>query len=148
LKNRILVISLAILILLSGLVVACSQDAKTSSKEQYRIKVFQNNTLVASLRSDDLKALEQVSFFSTEKDREVKGPSLLYVLNWLGIDDFTRVTVIGLARGRKSDAEFILDRQQFGKQVILTFSGGGRVKLAGTDIPWDAVIDVSEVRVE
>ncbi|MFC1981403.1 hypothetical protein ACFLVN_04070, partial [Chloroflexota bacterium] len=158
--NRILNIGLVIIISLFGLLVGCSPaeeptnttiptNANGTSKDSkekdqpHVINIFLNDTQVATISSEQLKGLGEISVHVQSTDREVMGPTLLSVLSLADINDFTEVTVIGLKKGRKQPAEFTLDKQLASQQVILSFNNIGTMKLVGADLPWDVVIDIS-----
>ncbi|MFC1871597.1 hypothetical protein ACFLYF_04280, partial [Chloroflexota bacterium] len=123
-----------------------SKDSKDST-EPYKINVFLNDTLVSSLTGDDLKSLEQLSITVKDGNRNVKGPSLISVINLAGISDFNEVHVFGLAKRRAGPADYVIENQQTATDSVLVFNNSGKTKLAGIDLPWDVVIDVSELRV-
>lgn len=126
---------------------ARSTPGTTNTEAGYRVKVTVSGAAAASLTIAQLQDLPKVSLEAYSKSEE--GPTLLSALELAGVNDFSRVTAIGLLKGRVASAELTLTREQVTGSVILDFTNRGTVKLAGADIPEDNwIIDVTELKVE
>jgi len=148
-KNKWLPVLLASITIMAvfGGCTSDTTDITTTDSGQYSISIYMDDSLVDSVILDDLLALEQVSFTAENKDEE--GPTLLSVLQSVGIDDFEEVTVAGLSKGRIAEAEITLTRSQVNEQVVLDITNSGTSKLASPDIPSnDWIIDVDELWVK
>jgi len=150
-KNKWLTVLLAAVTIVA-IFGSCTSDTpdnttNTTDSGQYSISIYLDDSLVDSVILDDLLALEQVDFSTEGKDEE--GPTLLSVLQSVGIEDFDEVTAAGLSRGRIAEAEITLTRSQVNEQVVLDITNSGTSKLASPDIPSnDWIIDVDELRVK
>jgi hypothetical protein len=104
-------------------------------------QVIKPDGTAAGVTVDDLKTLplRQVS----AEGRVEEGPGLLDVLNFVGITEFTEVTLTG------SSNPATLTGEQVDENTILDFTNHGTVKLATTYIPKpDWTKDVSEIIVK
>jgi hypothetical protein len=126
----------------------CSgETGKPSAEEEYSIKIISEGEQVTSLNLTKLQSLPTVSLSAFGKSEE--GPTLLSVLKLAGINEFSKVTVIGMVRGRIATGELTLTRSEITDEVILDFTNRGTTKLAGAQIPEDNwIIDVTEIRLE
>lgn len=141
----LLISIIALLAILLVPVLGSSQGIDTGN--EYAIKVFLNDTQIASLRLDDLLQLPQVTVSAGDKDQE--GPTLLSVLDLAGVGEFSEVTVVGLTRGRIGSAELVLKKDQITDEVILDKTNKGTTKLCGPDIDYNQwIIDVSKLVVK
>jgi hypothetical protein len=139
---------ISIIALLAALVVpVLGGSPGTETGNEYAIKVFWDDTQIASLSLDDLAQLPQVTVSAGGKDQE--GPTLLSVLDLAGVAEFSEVTVIGLTRGRIASAELVLKKDQISDEVILDVTNEGATKLCGPDIDSNQwIIDVSKLVVK
>ncbi len=150
------------LVSFSGLA-GCSDDADTAEedssetvteetaadKDVYTLKVYMDDTLMASFVLNDLLALEQVVLTTPEQDSDQQGPTLLSVLHEAGIDTFHEITILGLTQGRLATAELVLTSNQIDETVVLDITNRGTTKLAGSNLSSDKWIrDVSELRLK
>ncbi len=123
-----------------------------SPKEQaasgeYALKVTEGGKVLARPSPADIRGLPSLKFIADGKEQE--GPSLLSVLRLAGVQDFKRVTVIGMQRGRTHSAALPLDHAKVTDKVILDFNKRGETKLASPEIPSELwIIDVTELEVE
>jgi hypothetical protein len=155
--SRIVRLMLAVAIVLMALAAftaGCSSNSNSSedsnndssSTKEYSIEISRNGQHVTDVTLYQLHALPEVSFEA--KGTTQTGPSLLSVLQYAGITDFTKATVSGLSKGRVASAEKTLNRADIDDQVILEFNNQGKTKLAAPSIPdneW--IIDVEAIEV-
>ena len=151
LKKSFLIL-LIIGLVLSG-AVGCSGESdeesptETNGEETYSIKIYVNDKLTGSVTLEEIDSLDKVAFSTEDKDEE--GPILTDVLEFAGIEDFNKVTAVGMTKGRIASAELTLERDQIDDTVILDITNRGTTKLAGKNISSnDWIIDVSELRIE
>jgi hypothetical protein len=138
-----------LIILISLFITGCSSDTGEPLTEEdgYSIKILSGSKQIASLSLSELQSLPKVSLTAYGKSEE--GPTLPSVLELAGVEEYTKVTVIGMVRGRIASAELTLTRSEITDEVILDFSNRGTCKLAGATIPDDNwIIDVEEMRLE
>ena len=110
---------------------------------EYSIEVSLKGQTVKSLGLADLKKLEAKTFGDDQ------GPTLLSVLKLAGVQEFNKVTVVGLHRGRKGALAITFARDEVTDRLILDFTNQGTVKLTAPDIPPELrVIDVFRLDVE
>jgi hypothetical protein len=122
-------------------------DNDGSGTQEYSIEISQNGQHVTDVTLSQLHTLPEVSFTANEKTQT--GPTLLSVLQYAGITEFTKVTVAGWSKGRVATAEKPLNRADITDQVILEFNNQGKTKLAAPTIPdSDWIIDVEAIEVE
>lgn len=147
--QKVMALVAALLFLVSALVTGCSNGGEESGADEqdYRIKIFSGGNLTTSLNLTQLQSLPNVSLSAFGKSEE--GPTLLLVLELAGVKEFTKVTVVGMVRGRLASGELTLNRDEITGDVILDFTNRGTTKLAGAQIPEDDwIIDVTEIRTE
>lgn len=136
-----------IALLAMALMPAPSNSQAIDTGNEYAIKVFSNDTQIASLSFDDLLQLPQVTVSAGGKEQE--GPPLLSLLDLAGVGEFSEVTVIGLTRGRIASAQLVLKEDQINDEVILDISNKGTAKLCGPNIDANEwIIDVSKLVVK
>jgi hypothetical protein len=154
-RSRLLRWAAVVLVMLAVFAAGCSSesggtkdsDNDSSSPQEYSIEISQNGQHVTDVTLSQLHTLPEVSFTAIEKTQT--GPSLLSVLHYAGITEFSQVKVSGWSKGRVATAELPLDRDEITDQVILEFNNQGKTKLAGPNIPdsnW--IIDVEAIEVE
>jgi hypothetical protein len=149
---------LAAAIAVTSLVVftaGCSSDNNSSedtnndesSTQEYSVEITLNDQHVADVTLSQLHTLPEVSFTANEKTQT--GPTLLSVLQYAGITEFSQVKVSGWSKGRVATAELPLDKADITDQVILEFNNQGKTKLAAPTIPdSDWIVDVEAIEVE
>jgi len=144
-----------VLVMLAVFAAGCSSDSSgtedgnndSSGPQEYSIEIIQNGQHVTDVTLSQLHTLPEVSFTAIEKTQT--GPTLLSVLQFAGITEFSKVTVSGLSKGRVATAEKELNRTDIDDQVILEFNNQGKTKLAAPSIPdSDWIIDVEAIEVE
>lgn len=153
-KQAVILVSSAVCILAAVMIAGCSSrstDVSTAAASQtaagYKVVFFLNGQQVASLGLEQLQTLPKVSLALA--DRSEEGPTLLSVLELAGIKEFSKLTVVGMVRGRVATAELELQRSQVTEDLILDFTNRGTTKLAGAQLSEDKwVIDVAEIRAE
>ena len=118
-----------------------SSSSTTSTATPYAISIVQNGNQIASLTLADLKNLPQVT--STQET----GPTLLSVLNSVGVQNFTQVTINGYSQGRTSTATTTLQKAQITDNVILALVNRGTAKLTGSDVNTQ-IIDVNQIVIQ
>jgi len=124
-----------------------SESTDTATSVEYTIEVFRNGGKVASLSLPDLQSLPQKSVQTIAGMQE--GPTVLSVLQQVGIQEFNRLVISGLTRHRIESAELTLTRAEINDQVILDITGQGTTKLTSPDIPQEEwIIDVNRLTVE
>jgi hypothetical protein len=101
-----------------------------------------NGSQIASLTLADLKKLPQITTSAQET-----GPTLLSVLNSVGVHDFTQVTVNGYSQGRTSTATTTLQKAQITDNVMLALVSRGTAKLTGSDVSTQ-IIDVNQIVIQ
>ena len=101
-----------------------------------------NGSQVASLTLADLKNLPQIIDSAQET-----GPTLLSVLNSVGVQNFTQVTINGYTQGRTSTATTTLQKAQITDNVILALVTRGTAKLTGSDVTTQ-IIDVNQIVIQ
>jgi hypothetical protein len=156
--SKNIVIPLMILILLSQIFwVACENKTSESTnvtgssstiESGYQIKVFDQDKQVASLGLEELHSLPEV-IIEMGGDTPETGPTLLSVLELAEIEEYSKIIVSGMTKGRLATAEITLQRSEITPDVILDFNNQGKTKLCGKQIPdsnW--IIDVTEIRAE
>ena len=90
----------------------------------------------------DLQKLPQVTSATQET-----GPTLLSVLNSVGVQNFTQVTVNGYTQGRTSTATTTLQKVQITDNVMLALVTRGTAKLTGSDVSTQ-IIDVNKIIIQ
>ena len=121
-----------------------SASTTTSTSSQYSIAVIFNDKQIATLTVADLAKLPQVK--SNIAGTDENGPTFLSVLNSIGIQDFTEVTVSGFTKGRVATADLTLKKSDITDNVMLALVSRGTAKLTGTDIGANqAIIDVNKI---
>ena len=127
----------------------CSSGSGSSnnSSSGYAIKIFVNDTQVASLSLNDLLNLPQVNV--TAADRAQQGPSLLSALALANVTSFSKITATGLTQGRIAEAVLTLNRSEIDDKVILDITNSGTSKLCGPNISFDSWIrDINKLVVK
>jgi hypothetical protein len=105
--------------------------------------VAANGQQVATLTLANLSALPQVTDSSGET-----GPTLMSVLNSVGITNFTSVTVNGFtSNSHATAATNTLQKSQVTNNVMLALVARGTAKLTGSDVTTN-VIDVAQIVVQ
>ena len=133
--------------LLPVLILGCSNGTTNGSSTGYTIKVFSNDTQIASLSLNDLLALPQVN--ETASDKAQEGPTLLSALALAGIQNFSQITATGMTQGRIAEAVLILNRSEIDDEVLLDITNLGTTKLCGPNISFDKWIrDVNKLVVK
>jgi hypothetical protein len=126
---------------------ASSDESDNSRPQEYSIHISRDGQHVTYVTLSQLHTLPEVSFQA--KGTTQTGPTLLSVLQYAGIAEFSKVKVAGWSKGRLATAELPLDRAQITDQVILEFNNQGKTKLAAPTIPdSDWIIDVEAIEVE
>lgn len=121
--------------------------ASTASSSTYSIKVFSGNNELTTLKLADLLKLPQISV--TADGKQQSGPSLLSVLESVGIKGFSSVSAYGYNQGRLATAELTLNKSQINQQIVLDISKRNTAKLAGPDIPNNSwIIDVNKLVIQ
>ena len=111
----------------------------------YRVVVRRDGAELRSYSLEDLRRFESHKF--TQSGLTEEGPSVRDVLSDAGVEDFARLTVVGL--GIKDDGLLVLDADQVDEDVLLDFANRGTVKIAGPNITRaERVRDVTELRVD
>jgi hypothetical protein len=145
-KPLFLISILFILILLPIFLLGCSNGTNNSSTG-YTIKVFSNDTQIASLSLDDLLNLPQVNISAVGRTEE--GPTLLSALELAGVTNFSQLTATGMTQGRIAEAVLTLTRDEIDDEVILDITNSGTTKLCGPNISFDAWIrDVNKLELQ
>ncbi|MFZ2961056.1 MAG: hypothetical protein WA705_29605 [Candidatus Ozemobacteraceae bacterium] len=112
----------------------------------YMIPVFSKGVQVASLSLDHLKGLPAIEVTTPETKKNQSGPTLLAVLESIGVKDFSEVIISGYSKGRISTAEMTLKKNQVNKLLIFDFTNRGTVKLVSPEIPFnDWIVDIDKV---
>ena len=145
----LLISALVIHILLSMSTLGCSSGTGTTNNSStgYTIKIFSNNTQIASLSLDELLNLPQVNV--TAADRAQEGPTLLSALALAGVQNFSKITATGMTQGRIAEAVLTLTRNEINDQVILDITNSGTTKLCGPDIEFaNWIRDVNKLVVQ
>ena len=125
-----------------------AKSPATSAETGYQIKVFSKGQQVASLGLTQLHSLPEVTI-EMGGDSPGSGPTLQSVLELAGIQEYSKVTISGMVRGRIATAELTLHRAEITDEVLLDFTNQGKTKLCGKQIPqsnW--IVDVTEIRAE
>ena len=141
------------------LFISCSDATTTSSSSidnatntnstEYRIKFFLNDEQVSSLGLSDLHNLPEVTLTIAGTHSDETGPTLSSVLKLAGIQNYNKVTIKGMLKGRIATGELTLNKSEVTDNVMFDFNNQGKTKLCGTNIPeanW--IIDVSEIYIE
>lgn len=140
---------LIVLALLPMFMLGCSGGSGTANNSStgYTIKIFSNDTQIASLSLNDLLALPQVNVTADGKDQQ--GPTLLSALALANITSFSQITATGLTQGRIAEAVLTLNRSEIDDQVILDITNSGTSKLCGPNISFDSWIrDINKLVVK
>jgi hypothetical protein len=145
-----LISALFVLSLLLTPIIGCAagnENTSDNTSTGYTIKVFLNDTQIASLSLDDLLNLPQVNINAADRDQE--GPTLLSALALAGVQNFSQVTATGMTQGRIAVAEITLTRNEIDDEVILDITNRGTAKLCGPDIDFNNWIrDVDKLAVK
>ncbi len=113
----------------------------------YALNVTEGGNIVARFSLNEIESLPSLKLTADGKEQE--GPTVLSVLKRAGITNFTRITVVGLQRGRSHSALLPLDRAKVTDRVILSVNKRGKTKLVSPDIPSELwIVDVSELEVD
>ncbi|GEM_PF-3496861 len=109
----------------------------------YAVQVYVNGTLKGRITVDMVKALPSVALPGYPSEQ---GPTLVSALDAAGVDKFSQVTVIGLARGRTQPLQRTISRTEAKDTVILDVTGANTLKLSSSDFPQDQwVLDISRI---
>ena len=145
--KRTLIAVLALLATMFLMVGCGGGGEQEASEEGYHIKIFLNGNEKESLSLSDIQNLPQVTVQAKGKDQI--GPTLLSVMDQAGISDYSKVTIVGLAKGRVASAELELNKDEIDDKVVLDITNSGTAKLASPNIDENKwIIDVSEIRAE
>jgi hypothetical protein len=149
LTSLFLISVLLVLVLLPMSTLGCSGGNGTTNNSStgYTIKVFLNDTQIASLSLNDLLALPQVNVSAA--DRAQQGPTLLSALASIGVTNFSRITATGMTQGRIAEAVLILNRNEIDDEVLLDITNSGTSKLCGPNISFASWIrDINKLVVQ
>ena len=147
LTSLFLASALLVLFLLPMSTLGCSNGTTNNSSTGYTIKIFSNDTQIASLSLDDLLNLPQVNISAAGRTEE--GPTLLSALALAGVGNFSQLTATGMTQGRIAEAELTLTRSEIDDEVILDITNQGTAKLCGPDIEFaNWIRDVDELVVQ
>jgi outer membrane receptor protein involved in Fe transport len=113
----------------------------TTTAAVYSIAVSKNGQTIATLTLADLQKLTQVTSGGET------GPTLLSVLNSVGVTDFTQLTINGFTQGRTATAATTLQKAQVTNNVMLALVTRGTAKLTGSDVTTQ-IIDVNQIIVQ
>ena len=128
---------------LAGCAATPPTPTPVAQPEGYGIDLYVNGVKTARITLDQFKTLPKVTLAGYPAE---EGPTLLSALAAAGVERFSEVTVVGLARGRRGPAERTFTREQVNNRVILDITGAGTAKLASSDLSQDAwIIDVSRI---
>ena len=128
-------------------IIGCSSGTTNNSSTGYTIKIYSNDTQIASLTLDDLLALPQVNVSAADRDQQ--GPTLLSALARAGVTNFSQITTTGMTQGRIAEAELTLTRDKIDDEVLLDITNSGTAKLCGPNISFDSWIrDVNKLVVQ
>ncbi len=119
-----------------------TSNTAASISAPYSISIMMNNQQIASLALADLSKLPQVTDAAQET-----GPTLLSVLNSVGIQNFSQVTINGSNQGRTTSATTTLQKAQITANVMLALVSRGTAKLTGSDVTTQ-IIDVRQIIVQ
>lgn len=124
---------------------ATAKPTPTATSTGYAVQVYVNGALKGRITLDMVKALPSVTLPGYPSEH---GPTLLSTLAAAGVDRFSQVTIIGLARGRTQPLQRTIARADAKDTVILDVTGAGTIKLSSSDFPQDQwVLDISRMDV-
>lgn len=120
-----------------------AEDSQGSSAPGSVVVFVRGQDEIARLTVDELRELPQVHVTVAGRDQD--GPLLTTVLRAIGVEDVSRVTIVGL--GAYDDGRLELSAGQLSEAVV-DFSDRGTVKVCGAGIAWaDWVRDVTEITI-
>ena len=106
-----------------------------------------NDKQLASLTVSDLSKLTQVQ--ANVGGTDETGPTLLSVLNSIGVTDYTELTFYGYSKGRVATAELTLKKSDVTENMMLALVARGTVKFTGTDIGAQrAIVDLNRIAIK
>jgi len=121
--------------------------AASNTAASYGIKVTQNGKTLLNLSLADIDKLTTVTI--SADGSSYTGPTILSILSKAGITDFTKVNIVGFAKGRLATAELPVTKAELNDKYIVRRTNQNTYSLASPDVPsnnW--IIDVNELRVE
>jgi hypothetical protein len=139
---------LLMLVAVFSSICACSDVSSTiANNSSHSILISYNSLPLQEISPIEMASLTSVTIDARGIDQE--GPTLKSILNYVGISNFSKVTVLGYTKDRSDLVSFIIDISELGDNVILSNSDYGNFSLYSPNMEArNRIVDITEVFVE